>query len=205
MKIVQKYIAKQFAQPSGPGGYISAKVMNILNQSQYRAIQFLLSAEQEDTILDIGYGNGNLIKKLAKMYPATFYGIDLSYSMEKRASSKNRNFIEEGRVNLKVANINNIPFDDDFFTQIYTVNTLYFWPNIDESLAEIKRVLSPDGVFINTFYTNEYLDKLKYTSYSFSKYSLSEIQKKMYLNGFYSKVLPLKKGVSNCIYAKKIT
>jgi hypothetical protein len=57
-----KYIGGNFGNPYGFAGKISAKIMNIINKRQYKAILDNINLEQNDILLDIGFGNGYLIK-----------------------------------------------------------------------------------------------------------------------------------------------
>ena len=38
-----------------------------------------------------------------------------------------------------------MPFDDRSFDAVYTVNTVYFWPDVRAALTEISRVTAPGG------------------------------------------------------------
>jgi len=61
--------------------------------------------------------------------------------MLRQACKKNRLFIKTGRVKLKNASIDKIPFQDNEFNKVCTANTIYFWPNPHEDIKEIYRVL----------------------------------------------------------------
>jgi hypothetical protein len=55
-----KYVGINFANPAGIGGRISTGIMNIINQKQYKAVLDNIRLEQNNCILDIGFGNGYL-------------------------------------------------------------------------------------------------------------------------------------------------
>ena len=183
MKLL-KYIGEQFGKPTGLGGNISTFIMNIMNQKQYKAVLRKLKVEKNDTILDVGFGNGYLIGKLAKGSNARFWGIDISSDMLKVARRRNQKFIQNGKMNLGLGDISNTDFESDFFDRIYTVNTVYFWPNIDSALAEISRILKHGGIFINVIYSKEFLNSIPYASYGYSKYSKEELEEHSVRNGF---------------------
>ena len=42
----------------------------------------------------------------------------------------------------------NLPFADNTFDKITTVESFYFWPNPPENLKEVRRVLKPGGTFL---------------------------------------------------------
>jgi ubiquinone/menaquinone biosynthesis C-methylase UbiE len=204
MKSFIQYVARQFGKPTGIGGHLSTFIMNCLNQKQYRATIENLQIQETDTVLDVGFGNGFLIYRIAKKNPKKLYGIEISSDMIKKASKKNRQYIEKGNVELFLADIQNLPFEDSSIDKIYTINTVYFWESISNGLSEIKRVLKPDGVFINTIYSKEWLDKLTYTQYGFSKYTIEQLQDLTKCSGLkIIKTVEIERTKSACIIARK--
>ena len=198
-----KYISQQFGKPTGINGTISTSIMNIMNQTQYKGIINNLNCSPNDRILDIGFGNGYLINNLAKISQATFHGIEISDDMIKTGCKRNRKLIEQEKVHLTKGDVMDIPFENAYFDKIYTVNTVYFWKDLDKSLLEIKRVLKPNGTFINAIYSKEWLDKIRYTQHGFYKYSPDELVKITSRNGLnILNVIETKKGISYCIISK---
>ncbi|MDR1181595.1 MAG: class I SAM-dependent methyltransferase [Bacteroidales bacterium] len=203
MKSFAKYIAKQFGNPSGFGGTIIHFIMNKQNLRQYNAVQDNIRIQSTDIILDVGFGNGYLIKKLLEQNPQKIYGIEISQDMLKKVSRKLKHLISEDKLNLCLADVKRVPYNDAFFDKICTVNTLYFWDDIESSFAEIKRTLKPNGIFINVFYSKEILDKMHHTQYEYSKYSLDEITGMTEKSGLkVIQIVEIQKGVSYCIIAK---
>ena len=201
---IKKYVSKQFGKPTGIGGAISTYIMNVMNQKQYKCIINNLNCSIDDKILDIGFGNGYLINNLAKKNKCNFYGIEISDDMIKAASKRNFKSIQEGKVSFVKGSVENIPFDDNFFDKIYTVNTVYFWRDLNKSLQEVKRVLKPGGLFVNVIYSKYWLDKIRYTKYGFSKYIPSKLEEITLNNGFkINQVIEIKKDISYCIIGKK--
>ena len=183
MNIIE-YIGKQFGKPTGLAGNFSTFIMNIMNQKQYKAVLQKLNVEKNDAILDVGYGNGYLLSKLAKGSEARFWGIDISEDMRSVASQRNREFIEKGNMNLSLGDITGTDFESGFFDKIYTVNTIYFWPNVDSGFTEIARILKPGGIFMNVVYTKEFLDSIPYATHGYAKYTQEELQEYSLRNGF---------------------
>ena len=44
--------------------------------------------------------------------------------------------------------VESLPFADDSFDKITTVESFYFWPAPQENLKEVRRVLKPGGIFL---------------------------------------------------------
>lgn len=201
-----KYVGRNFGNPNGFGGKITTKIMNIINQKQYNAVLNNIHLKQDNIILDIGFGNGYLIKKLFEQnISIKIYGIEISNDMINKTIIKNKQNIENGKLKLSLENINKTSFGENTFDKIYTVNTIYFWNELDKSFSEIKRILKPDGMFINVIYTKEYLNKIIYTKYGFNKYGVEEIEKITKDNGMkIIKTVEIKKNKSYCIISENI-
>lgn len=200
---ITKYIAEQFGKPTGIGGIMSTFIMNRMNQIQYRSVMSNLNCSEKDRVLDIGFGNGYLINHLAKKNKGDFYGIEISDDMLKVGCKRNSELIKRGKVHLAKGNVIDIPFENSFFDKVYTVNTVYFWKDLDRGLSEIKRVLKPNGVFINAIYSKQWLDAVKYTQYGFSKYTPKELEEVTSRNGLnVFQVIETKKNISYCILSR---
>lgn len=204
LEILAKYIAKQFGYPSGFGGAIVHFIMNKQNAQQYEAVLENIHIQPTEIVLDIGFGNGYLIKMLLKHNPHRVYGVEVSPDMLNRVGSKLKHFISKGKLILCLANVNRLPYNDTFFDKISTVNTLYFWDDAEVCFAEIRRTLKPCGIFINVFYTKELLDKIHHTQYMYSKYSVSQVIEMTIKSGLKIKqIIELQKNISYCIIAEK--
>ena len=202
---ILKYISNNFSNPSGIGGDISTGIMNLINQKQYKAVLKNLKLEPNNSILDIGFGNGYLLKKIIRQnISVKIYGIEISKDMVQKVQLKNIHSIDSGILKLDLANINKTLLENDFFDKAYTVNTIYFWKEIEKCFSEIKRILKPNGIFINVIYTKEYLGKILFTKYDFNKYSVQEIEEMTKGNRMeIIETIEIIKNKSYCIISKK--
>lgn len=109
-----------------------------------------LQIHGEFNVLDAGCGTGNLLKKMSKVsFNSKFVGVDSSEEMLNRARKK---FLSHPDVALQCFDLNTgLPFPDDSFDRVVSVNTLYALQQPDAMIAEFHRVLKPDGklVFAN--------------------------------------------------------
>jgi len=199
-----KYVGNNFGNPNGIGGKLSTKIMNIMNQNQYKFILENINLEPNNTVLDIGFGNGYLIKKLFKKnIQINICGIEISNDMLKYVMKKNRKNIEKGKLKLSLENISKTSFEENTFDKIYTVNTIYFWDELEKIFSEIKRILKPNGIFLNIVYTKEYLNKIIYTKYGYKKYTVEEIKNITEENGMIIiAIIEIKKNKSYCIISE---
>lgn len=97
---ITEYIASQFRKPQGVGGLVSTWFMNNLNRQQYKAVLNNLNEAPLEKVLDVGFGNGALIKKLAERSQAVYYGIDVSQDICEKATQRNRKLIGRQKVFL---------------------------------------------------------------------------------------------------------
>ncbi|MGI9430692.1 MAG: class I SAM-dependent methyltransferase [Myxococcota bacterium] len=65
--------------------------------------------------------------------------------MRREARRRNRAGIDSGRVHIEDGDSQKLPFEADRFDAAFSVHTLYFWPDLDEGVRELARVLRPDG------------------------------------------------------------
>jgi SAM-dependent methyltransferase len=66
--------------------------------------------------------------------------------MVAEATASNRALVAAGRAAFQRASSTAIPFDAGTFDRAVAANTIYFWPEPVRDLAEIRRVLKPEGV-----------------------------------------------------------
>jgi len=53
--------------------------------------------------------------------------------------------VAAGQVELVEGALPSLPFADDAFDAIITANTIYFWPDTEAGMRELRRVLAPGG------------------------------------------------------------
>ena len=200
-----KYIAQQFLNPTGFGGKLSTFVMNRLNQKLYKTVVDNLDIQETDTILDIGFGNGYLIRRISNKNPQKIYGVEISSDMLNLTTKKNKKKMEQGKIQLLLADVQALPFENSSIDKAFTVNTVYFWHDLQKGFSEINRVLKPDGIFVNTLYLKEWLDKLPMTRYGFSKFTAEQIEKAASESGLkIERVFEVERAKSICVIAVKI-
>ena len=201
---INSYVAKQFQNPKGLGGRFVSMIMNRQNRPLYDETIRRLSLADSDSVLDIGCGNGFVLNLLARQYDAQFAGIDTSDSVIKVAIRRNNRFVANNAMRFFCQNASAMSFADGSFSKAYTINTVYFWDDLDKTMAEIRRVLKPDGVFINTLYTNETLSRLSHTEFGYKKYETRRLENAGASAGFTVKTVSILSGAAySLIYQRK--
>lgn len=137
--------------PRKPEGQAGAAMLSRMNESHGPVTDWALSfmdATGAARLLDIGCGGGATIGRLAKLAPeARVTGVDYSPVSVEESNAYNKDLIAEGRVEVIEASVEQLPFADDTFDRITTVESFYFWPDPEENLKEVRRVLKPGGRF----------------------------------------------------------
>jgi ubiquinone/menaquinone biosynthesis C-methylase UbiE len=96
--------------------------------------------------------------------------------MFQEARQINRNYVSQKQAFFSLYDGNKIPFEDESFDKIFTVNTIYFWQEPQKLLLEIYRVLKPNGNFCLTFAEEDFMKKLPFTQFEFELYSTEKAQ-----------------------------
>lgn len=96
-------------------------------------------------VLDAGCGTGNFERFIAgkSLPPIVVDGIDGSSGMLRAARRRCRDL---DFVRFSSADLNDrLPFDDDTFDRVVSINVLYALEDHDEAVRELLRVLKPQG------------------------------------------------------------
>jgi len=143
------FIARQLRKPSGLiGRLFVGKSLNKSNGPLEDMGLELMDLKPGYHVLEIGFGNGRLISKMApRLHEGTITGIDISDVMIEQARKRNQDFIQSGKVKLLKASVEDIPAEDEYFDRIFTANTIYFWPDPGSDIGEVFRTLKTGGCF----------------------------------------------------------
>lgn len=113
---------------------------------QKKIIHKLCGNWEEKIILEIGCGTGRFSLELLK-YSSTVMFVDLSFEMIKIA----RNHKSLNNQDFSSASIYNLPFPDNYFDRILSVNVFNHLDKPVLALSEINRVLKKDGQVVVNF------------------------------------------------------
>jgi SAM-dependent methyltransferase len=100
-----------------------------------------------DRLLEVGCGGGAFLHD-ALASGCRAWAIDHSPDMVRLAQEKNRDAIQEHRVEIVEGDAHRLPFASASCTCAVTTGSFGFWDRPVEGLAEIRRVLEPGGRFI---------------------------------------------------------
>jgi arsenite methyltransferase len=124
-----------------------------------------------ERVLDLGCGSGWATRLLARLVsdgPEGFgqvVGVDVSDEMIRQARTASKDF---DNVMFVWGSATQIPWEENFFDKMLSVESFYYYPDQERALAELFRVMAPKGrlfILINLYRDNPYslqwVDKLK--------------------------------------------
>jgi arsenite methyltransferase len=171
--------------PAGPLGAAMGDYMNALNGRINDAVYGRLRLPPDARVLEIGCGNGKLLPQIMALAPGlVFHGIDISEAMVSEAAAFNRELLAAGRAAFRCASSTAIPFEDVTFDRAVAINVTYFWPEPVRDLAEIRRVLKPDGLLAVASLTPEGAAHLVKGGEPFRAYPEAELRALFVAAGF---------------------
>lgn len=130
-------------------------IKNFYPSSLYNFLRFANSNQLEKKILDCGAGGWS--PKLAFFHENGFdtYGIDIS----DESIEYSNDFCEEHGINLNImkADMRKIPFNSNFFSFVYSYNSIFHLSKVDSGIAikEMYRVLRKGGLCYINFLSKE--------------------------------------------------
>ncbi len=108
----------------------------------------LVAAKNPKTILDIATGTGDLAILMSETNAEKIVGLDLSIGMLEVGKTKIAAKNLSNKIEMVVGDSENLPFEDNSFDAITVAFGIRNFETLDKGLAEIYRVLKPNGIFV---------------------------------------------------------
>lgn len=180
-----KVLAQQLGNPFGLFGRVVTTMMNSGNKQMNRTSITALHLQCNHRVLDIGFGGGVALEMMSReVSEGMVVGLEMSDTALRQAHKKFRRQIKDGRIELMKGVIEDMPFSEKEFDRVTTVNTIYFWKDVEKSTAEIYRVLKPNGAVVIGFRPADEMKKLAFTKYGFKLYNNTTILSFLRNTGF---------------------
>jgi len=142
-------LTSQFACPTGLLGGVIGRLMAVKNARMNEFAVEMLDLQPDDQALEIGFGHGRTIRKIAERAKAGFVaGVDLSDVMVRQAAKYNLDLIVAGRAEVCQGSVADLPYECGRFTKVLVVNNYQFWPNAELNLGETRRVMREGGLLV---------------------------------------------------------
>jgi ubiquinone/menaquinone biosynthesis C-methylase UbiE len=111
-----------------------------------------VTAAAPGRVLEVGGGEGELAERIISELGAEVVGIDQSPRMVEIQRSRG--------IDARVGDVQDLPFADDEFDVALAAWMLYHVPDLDRGLAELARVLKPDGRLVAVTNALDHLQEL---------------------------------------------
>ncbi len=138
----------QYMKPHGEEGLQTIKNMN---ENHKNISEFAFKCAiigDDDKILDAGCGGGVNIEKFLKITKNNVDGLDYSEIAVTESIKRNQKAIDDGRCKVIQADVSNMPFENEYYDFISAFETIYFWPDLEETFKEVSRIIKPNGQFM---------------------------------------------------------
>ncbi|MEM6801005.1 MAG: class I SAM-dependent methyltransferase [Bacteroidota bacterium] len=188
-----EHIAKQLRCPAQAEGL---EIGERMNQSNERLIKRTVEAAKlnaEDKVLEIGHGNGKHISDLFAIETSiTYTGLDISSLMHEQAKEHNEILIKKGLASFHLYDGACLPFPDNTFNKIFSVNTLYFVDNPLAYIEELERVSQEKSLMVFGLVDKSFMKDKPFQENGFRLYGEKELRDLFKNSPF--KVLSIQKG-----------
>ena len=196
------FFSEQARKPSGLfGRLIMPLIFNLGNAALNDFMGDILDLKENDHVLEIGFGTGKFINKVAKrLNDGLIEGLDLSETMVAIAKKRNGKYMARGKVVLRQGDFLEAAYSDNRFDKICSANTIYFWSDQDHYARKILRILKPGGRLILAFEDKDQLQHRPLSCSVFKIYSLEEIEYFLSHNGFTGGIDIFSREIKSQIY-----
>lgn len=152
MNTLKQHIEKKFSRAADSYNGV-AKVQKI-------AIDMTLEVlDQHDLtvrrVLDLGSGTGLARPQLMRRFGSeAYYALDLSHAMLRYSQQQ-----DASKVNAICADIEHLPIMNEAISVMFSTSTLQWCKNLSTLLLDLKRAITPDGLFVfSTFGPNTLIE-----------------------------------------------
>lgn len=122
----------------------------------------LLSKDKPQVMLDIATGTGDFaIEAFKILKPTSIKGIDISRGMLDVGVEKIKKMKLDHVIDLQLGDSENLVFDDNTFDAVTVAFGVRNFENLEKGLAEIYRVLKPEGKLVVLEFSKPYMFPFK--------------------------------------------
>ncbi len=133
-----------FGVPRGPLGSVGARLMPIMVRPLYTMMAGALDLQSDDDLLDVGCGSARLLAEHAS-HVRYVAGVDASEIQVGMARRRLADRLAAGTAEVVLGDAMALPWEDDRFSVVSSLNCLKFVPDPRKALQEMRRVLRAGG------------------------------------------------------------
>jgi demethylmenaquinone methyltransferase/2-methoxy-6-polyprenyl-1,4-benzoquinol methylase len=144
----KEQIAQMFDTISGNYDQLNRVISFGIDVKWRKKVLQIVAESKPEIVLDIATGTGDLAILLAKTNAKKIIGLDISAGMLEIGKEKILDKNLSTTIEMVLADSENMPFEDHYFDAITVAFGIRNFENLEKGLAEILRVLKPNGVFV---------------------------------------------------------
>ncbi len=175
--VLAKFVAQQLSAPSGIAGrWVLAPLWNRRNAALNDVVFDRLVLNSQDRVLEIGFGGGYLLGRMAAVVKQGFIsGVDISDAMVAVCERRYQSLVRSGRLELRCAPVEMLPFPPAHFNKACTVNSLFYWSDAVRALGEIYRVLEDGGRLVVCVTQKGSIENKRFAAHGIGLYEDEEV------------------------------
>ncbi|MFB9054509.1 bifunctional demethylmenaquinone methyltransferase/2-methoxy-6-polyprenyl-1,4-benzoquinol methylase UbiE [Formosa undariae] len=144
----KEQVTKMFDNISGTYDDLNRVISFGIDIKWRKKVVELVKSTNPNSILDIATGTGDLAINLAETDAEKIVGLDISPGMLEVGVQKVNAKKLEGTIEMILGDSENMPFEDNAFDAITVAFGVRNFETLEKGLAEILRVLKPNGIFV---------------------------------------------------------
>ena len=144
----KEQVAQMFDTISGNYDGLNRVISFGIDVKWRKKVLQLVSDKNPKTVLDIATGTGDLAILMTNTTAEKIIGLDISAGMLEVGRNKIKAKNLSDKIEMILADSENMPFEDNTFDAITVAFGVRNFENLEKGLAEILRVLKPNGIFV---------------------------------------------------------
>ena len=144
-------VAEKITQCMKPHGEDGVETIKNMNENHRPISEFAfecVDVGKTDKVLDIGCGGGVNIEKFLKLTTNNVDGLDYSEVSVKESIKRNQKAVDDKKCKIIQADVSQMPIEDETYNLVSAFETIYFWPDIQNTFKEVSRIIKPGGQFM---------------------------------------------------------
>lgn len=144
----KEQVAQMFDNISGNYDGLNRVISMGTDMNWRKKVIALVAEKNPKTALDIATGTADLAIMLTQTSAERIVGLDISAGMLDIGRQKVTNQNLSNKIELILADSEDIPFEDNYFDAITVSFGIRNFEHLEKGLSEILRVLKPGGIFV---------------------------------------------------------
>ena len=144
----KEQVAKMFDAISGNYDNLNRVISFGIDIKWRKKVLQIVAQSNPKIILDIATGTGDLAILMAQTNAEKIIGLDISAGMLEVGEQKIQEKKLSNSIEMVLGDSENMPYEDNYFDAITVAFGVRNFENLEKGLAEILRVLKPNGTFV---------------------------------------------------------